>query len=123
MPTPDSGETMARKAHLEAAVLEVLWDADGWLTPRRVLEELSTDRQVAYTTVMTVLVRLWKKGTVVRRREGRAFEYRPRLPRSETAALRMEEILQAAGDRSLTLSRFLEALSESERRDLRNMLE
>lgn len=114
---------MAPKAHLEAAVLEVLWDTESWLTPRRVLEQLSTERQIAYTTVMTVLVRLWKKGTLVRRRRGRAFEYRPRLPRSETAALRMEEILQAAGDRSVTLSRFLETLAESERRELRKLLE
>lgn len=114
---------MANNAFLESAVLDVLWDANDWLTTRRVLEQLPAERQVAYTTAMTVLVRLWKKGVVDRRRNGRAFEYRPRLPKSATAAVRMEEILQAAGDRRLTLSRFLETLSESERRELRRMLE
>lgn len=114
---------MANRAFLESAVLDALWDADDWLTTRGVLEQLPAERKVAYTTAMTVLVRLWKKGMVDRRRRGRAYEYRPQLPKSQAAALRMEQILQAAGDRSLTLSRFLETLSESERRELRRMLE
>jgi predicted transcriptional regulator len=44
------------------------------------------DRQAAYTTVMTTLDRLYKKGLVVRRREGRAFIYRAAIERHELEA-------------------------------------
>lgn len=47
---------------LEARVLDVLWDAEGQLTPAEVNARLDSDRQLAYTTVMAVLVRLFEKG-------------------------------------------------------------
>lgn len=113
---------MAREPILERAVLEVLWDAEKPLIPAEVRDRLPAERRGAYTTVMTVLVRLWKKGILKRRRVGRAFEYQPRLGRESYTALRMERMLETAGNRSSTLSRFVEALSESEREHLRRML-
>jgi predicted transcriptional regulator len=109
--------------YLENAVMDVAWDADDWLTPGQVGELLPEERRVGYTTVMTVLVRLWKKGRLDRRREGRAFAYKANKSRSEYAAMRMEQILDAAGDRSVTLGRFLDNLSASERRKVRRILE
>ena len=63
--------------------MDQLWDADGWMTPGELTEALKPQHNVAYTTVMTVLVRLWKKGLLERRRRGRAFEYRARESRTE----------------------------------------
>ena len=40
---------------LEAAVMSVLWDRGGWLTPGEVHEALGPQRKLAYTTVMTIL--------------------------------------------------------------------
>ncbi|KAA3641731.1 MAG: BlaI/MecI/CopY family transcriptional regulator [Armatimonadetes bacterium] len=103
--------------------MDVLWTTDMPLTPGGVQERLPEERRVEYTTVMTVLARLWKKGRLTRERDGRAYAYRPVLNRSEHAARRMEEILETAGDRSTALARFTEQLSASERKKLRAFLE
>lgn len=113
---------MPKEPVLENAVMEVLWDAPGPLTTREVRERLSAHR-VAYTTVMTVLVRLWNKGQVEREKAGRAYAYRPRQSKEEHTAARMEQMLDTAGDRHAALSRFVETLSASERRQLKGLLE
>lgn len=108
---------------LEAAVMEVLWDAGGWLTPGEVHEVLAQQRTLGYTTVMTILVRLWKKGRLERQRDGRAFAYRPLQTREEHAALRMSEWLDAVRDRPRTLAHFLSGLGTDERVQLRRLLQ
>lgn len=113
---------MPKEPVLENAVMEVLWSADEPLTTRQVRERLDGHR-VAYTTVMTVLARLWNKGHLERSKTGRAFAYLPKLSREEHTATRMEEMLDAAGDRHAALSRFVETLSASERRQLKGLLE
>jgi len=107
---------------LEAAVMDVLWDRGGWLTPREVNDALRQQRELAYTTVMTILVRLWQKGRVERERDGRAFAYRPVQTREEYAATRMGDVLVAAGDRPKALAFFLQALPPADRAQLRRML-
>ena len=53
---------------------------------------LDSNGTPAYTTVMTVLSRLAEKGLLIRRKEGRTFEYSPRLKRSEFIAERIQII-------------------------------
>lgn len=113
---------MPKEPVLENAVMEVLWSAGEPLTTRQVREQLD-GRRVAYTTVMTVLVRLWNKGHLERSKAGRAYAYLPKLSREEHTATRMEEMLDAAGDRHAALSRFVDTLSASERRQLKGLLE
>lgn len=107
---------------LEGAVMDVLWDRGGRLTPGEVHEVLAADRDLAYTTVMTILVRLWQKGRLTRQRDGRAYAYRPVESRNEHAASRMSEVLLAASDRPDALSHFLQAISPGDRAQLRRML-
>lgn len=107
---------------LEGAVMNVLWDRSGWLTPGEVHEVLAADRPLAYTTVMTILVRLWQKGRLERERDGRAFAYRPVLSREEHAAARMGDVLVDVGDRPVALSHFLERLEPTDIDQLRRML-
>lgn len=107
---------------LEAAVMKVLWERGGWLNPGEVHEVLAAERPLAYTTVMTILVRLWQKGRLERQRDGRAFVYRPYLSREEHAATRMGELLSGAGDRPAVLSHFLSTLSPTDRAQLRRIL-
>lgn len=66
--------------HLESRVMDVLW-ASGESSVRDVAEKLG--RPLAYTTVMTTLDRLFKKGLLDRRKADRAFVYLPRLTRPE----------------------------------------
>lgn len=115
---------MARRpmGELEAAVMDVLWDRGGWSTPGEVHDVLAADHPLAYTTVMTILVRLWRKGRVERERDGRAYAYRPLQSREEYAAARMSELLTATRNRPLALTHFVDELSPADRVQLRRML-
>lgn len=106
---------------LESAVLECLWEADGPQTPSQVLTSLGDG--LAYTTVMTILVRLWQKGLAERERVGRAFAYRAKVTEAELVAGRMRTALSQASDRSTTLSSFVGGLSRREVAVLRAALE
>ncbi len=106
---------------LEAAVMNLLWDRGGWMTPGEVHAALP-DADLAYTTVMTVLVRLWQKDRVERQRDGRAYAYHPVVTRERYAALRMEGLLARAGNRSAALSHFLDAIDPADRDQLRRLL-
>jgi predicted transcriptional regulator len=66
--------------HLETCVMDVIW-AGGESNVRDVAEKLG--RPLAYTTVMTTLDRLFKKGMLERRKSDRAFLYSPRLSRRD----------------------------------------
>jgi predicted transcriptional regulator len=107
---------------LENQIVDVLWDAGRPLTPGEVHELLRPHRDLAYTTITTILVRLWEKAILTRTRAGRAFVYEPVLTREERAAARMQELLGAAGDPSLALARFVESLPADQRDDLRRAL-
>jgi predicted transcriptional regulator len=112
-----------RRAHgdLEAQVLRLVWAADRPVTPGEVLDR--SDAGVAYTTVMTVLTRLWEKGLLAREKDGKAYRYRPAVTEAELTAGRMQHSLQGADDREAALSKFLETLSEEERATLRRLLQ
>ncbi|MCG2805882.1 MAG: BlaI/MecI/CopY family transcriptional regulator [Propionicimonas sp.] len=57
--------------------MSILWSRPDWVSVREVHERLAVERDLAYTTVMTVLDRLAKKGLATRYLEGRAWLYRP----------------------------------------------
>ncbi|HVT75890.1 MAG TPA: BlaI/MecI/CopY family transcriptional regulator [Acidimicrobiales bacterium] len=107
---------------LEASVMDVLWRHGGWMTPGEVHDVLAPARDLAYTTAMTILVRLWKKGRLERRRDGRAYAYHALETRAEHTAGRMREILAGADDRTTALSHFIETLDSRERTQLRRLL-
>src|SRR3546814_18633433 len=67
---------------LENQVLGVLWANGGALTPRDVHDALGAARGLAYTTTMTILVRLWRQGLPERERSGRSYAYRPKISQS-----------------------------------------
>ena len=64
---------------LEQAVMEVLWESPTALPVRDEQAKLSSERELAYTTVMTVMDRLAKKSQLKRELDGRAWQYRPSL--------------------------------------------
>jgi predicted transcriptional regulator len=107
---------------LEAQVLDLVWAAAGPVTARELHDELSKGRKLAYTTVMTILVRLHKKGLLERRPAGRGFAYWPSISREERAALRMGEALTSAGDRALALTHFVDSLPADQVAELRKLL-
>src|SRR5204862_240932 len=80
---------------LERAVMAQLWSAEGPLTVRDVHDRL--ERELAYTTVMTVLGRLAKKGLVRQERDGKAYRYAAASSRDQMAASLMLDALGAVG--------------------------
>ena len=107
---------------LERLVMEQLWAADRPLTVREVHELLSQTRELAYTTVMTVLDRLAKKDLTERERDGKAWLYKAAAPREELAADLMRDALDRAGDRREALVRFVGQVSDEEAALLREAL-
>lgn len=105
--------------------MDVLWDvvpgtSDG-VTVREVADALD-GRELAYTTVMTVLDRLAGKGMVQREREGRAWRYRPAASREAHIAQLMLDALDLGGSRDAALVRFARSVTGTEAEVLRAAL-
>jgi predicted transcriptional regulator len=113
---------VTRLGDLERAVMDVLWDRPGPATVREVCAALD-GRDLAYTTVMTVLDRLAGKGMVERERAGRAWSYRPAAAREAYIARLMLDALDLAGERDAALVRFARSVSGTEAEVLRAALE
>ena len=107
---------------LEMAIMNVMWASDGPYVVREVRERMDYDRPVAYTTVMTVMNILYRKGVLHRDKAGRAWRYWPVEAREDHDARLMAEVLRSGGDEDLTMRRFLERVSDDEMRSLRSAL-
>lgn len=92
--------------------MEVLWAHPDPVSVRDVHEQLAAERDIAYTTVMTVLDRLAKKGIVGRELSGRAWLYRPARSRIDLYADTIVELLGEllATDRDAALDRVHQSL-------------
>jgi predicted transcriptional regulator len=117
---------MATLGELERSVMDVLWDSGESLTAYELLERLGdagTGRQLAPTTVLTVLSRLEAKGFVQRERSVRPHRYGAISSREDHMAELMHEVLGGAGDRTAVLERFVGQVSPDEAALLRRLLE
>lgn len=95
---------------LELECLKVLWEI-GEGSVRQIQELLQPDRMLAYTTVMTVMDRLAKRGCVERRKRGRSFLYCPLLTRDAVRRAAVRDLVDSlfGGDRD-ELRRYLATL-------------
>jgi predicted transcriptional regulator len=107
---------------LEDAVMAVLWHTDHPVRVRDVRERLKPDRPLAYTTVMTVLDNLHRKGWVHRTLDGRAYHYRPTISCEDATVRALREVLNASGDPAAALLRFARSASDQEADVLRAAL-
>lgn len=106
---------------LEAAVMEALWAAGDGLTPREVHDRVADG--LGYTTVMTVVTRLWDKGLLTREPEGRSFRYRPTTTAADHHGDRMRAALARAADRPAVLAAFVSQLDDADRALLADLLD
>jgi predicted transcriptional regulator len=97
---------------LERRVLEALW---GWVGDARVRDLQPSFPEIAYTTLMTTLDRLHRKGVLERVSEGRAFAYRARVTRAEAA---LSFLIDHVGDLDADALDELERLVRARRRAL-----
>jgi predicted transcriptional regulator len=100
---------------LETKLLEVLWAQASPLAVRHV--QLACP-ELAYTTVMTTLDRMYRKGVLLRHKDGRAFVYRPRCTRhellGELVSGHVADLLGASEESSLILSTLVRAVSRAD---------
>lgn len=119
----------ARLGDLERSIMDRLWaldtsDAGAALTVREIHDSISEERDIAYTTVMTVLDRLAKKGLVTRKRDGRAWRYQPVSTSEELTAHLLRDSLDhlESTDRRAAMMHFLDSASDEEIDDLKAAL-
>jgi BlaI family transcriptional regulator, penicillinase repressor len=119
---------MGTLGELERAVMDALWDASSHLTSTELRDALKKSeskrapKELAVTTVLTVLSRLEKKGFVTRDRGARPHRYRTVSPRADYTAELMHEALGGAHDREAVLSRFVGRVSQDEAEALQRLL-
>jgi predicted transcriptional regulator len=102
---------------LEREVMAIVWKM-GEINVRTASERLAAP--VAYTTVMTTMDRLFKKGLLARRKAGRAFLYRATVSQQElegaVASELVNSLLQRDGSEALPLlSSLVDAVSDRDR--------
>lgn len=112
---------MAGRGELEQAVMHILWDRPEGATAREVLSAMPS-RDLALTTIMTVLGRLGKKGLVSRNESVRPHRYHAVTSREDYIAGTMLEALGQAPDRQAVLTRFLGSVSDTDPDLVRNLL-
>ena len=113
---------MTRPGDLERAAMEVVWAAPGPLTAREVADALA-DRGLAYTTWLTVLGRLERKGLLRRDKVGRAHTYSRTASREDHVAVLMQQALGQAQDRAAVLQHFARTVTPEEAETLRRALD
>ena len=113
---------MREFGELEMAIMDVMWAAESPCVVREVRERLSYDRPVAYTTVMTVMDILYRKGVLQRTKHGRAWQYWAGEQREEHDAPVITEELRSGGNEELTMRRFDERVSDDEMERLRTAM-
>jgi predicted transcriptional regulator len=95
-----------------------LWQRGAPTTVRELVDELQADREIAYTTVMTVLDNLHRKGWVGRELEGRAYRYEPLTSGEQYTAELMRGALDSSPDHVAAFAYFLRELPPDQVRAL-----
>jgi predicted transcriptional regulator len=119
--------TLTHLGDLERAVMDVMWDSPEPLTATGLRDALnasgSQGKDLAITTVMTVLSRLEAKNFVVRDRDARPHLYSAAMTREDHVAELMHEVLGSASDRDAVLARFVGQVTQRDAERLRRLLD
>jgi predicted transcriptional regulator len=99
---------------LEAVIMHRVWEQDGPVTVRDLFDELRQERAIAYTTVMSTMDNLHRKGWLARAKDGKAYRYTATASREEYSARLMQEALADGGDTEAVLSHFVARMAGEE---------
>ena len=103
--------------------MDRLWECVRPVLVREMVDALHDDRALAYTTVMTVMENLYRKGWLRRERDGRAWRYEPTGSRSSYTAALMSDALATSPDRRTALAHFALQMSPHDAALLREALD
>ena len=108
---------------LEAVIMDRVWGRGVPVTVRDLFDELRRERPIAYTTVMSTMDNLHRKGWLARERDGKAYRYTAVASREEYSARLMREAMTGAGDTETVLSHFVAQMDGTESAALRAVLD
>jgi predicted transcriptional regulator len=108
---------------LEAVVMDLVWEHGGPVTVRELFDELRRERAIAYTTVMSTMDNLHRKGWLARDKDGKAYRYTAVASRDEYSARLMREAMAEAGNTEAVLSHFVAAMDGEQSEVLRAVLD
>lgn len=104
---------------LEAEIMEVVWSKRlASFAVGDVLAELEKRREIAYTTVMTTVVRLHDKGLLERVRDGRRYLYSPKVTREQFLESTARTVLDEAVGGRAAMAMLVDKVSEASAREL-----
>ena len=103
--------------------MDEVWSAAAPVRVRDVLEGINRDRNLAYTTVQTVMDVLYRKGWLTRVKDGRVNLYAASATREDYVAGLVGEALSTTDDRAAAMLRFVEGMDPSEVRQLQRALD
>lgn len=104
---------------LETVVMDVMWSGTEPLSVRNVHDVLKNERQIAYTTVMSTMDNLFRKGWLLREKVGLAYHYQPLMSREEHSAKLMRTVFESGGDSELILNFFFDQIGDNDSNKLR----
>jgi predicted transcriptional regulator len=108
-----------RLHELEATIMDAVWTRQlGSFAVSDVLAVLEKQRDIAYTTVMTTVVRLHRKGLLHRVREGKRYLYFPKLTREQFLESTAREVLDGAVGAPRAMAMLAEKVSEASASEL-----
>ena len=114
---------MRQFGELEAVIMDRLWEWGRPALVREMVDDLHRDRPLAYTTVMTVMENLYRKGWLSRAKNGRAYWYEPVRSRDDYVTQLLNEALSVAPDPAATLVRLVGGMDPGEIASLRAALD
>lgn len=111
---------------LEQEVMNIVWGLKK-CSVRDVLEKLNKNKQLAYTTVMTIMTRLIDKGVLIRKHAGSRYLYEPKISREKFVAKSVHNIfsttISALGQEAVTyFVKEIQMLKPKKRQKLLQML-
>jgi predicted transcriptional regulator len=107
---------------LETVIMHMVWDNGRPVTVRELFDELAQERAIAYTTVMSTMDNLHRKGWLVRTKDGKAYRYTATASREEYSARLMQEALAVGGDAEAVLTHFIAQIGGAESEALRTVM-
>jgi BlaI family transcriptional regulator, penicillinase repressor len=122
----DMSEPLHGLGSLQSEVMELIWGR-GEATVAQLFETIGRRRPITYTTILSAVQKLERKGWLKHRAEGRAYVYYPVRDRLQVGSRTLRDLLRSAfgGDPRLLLASLLDdtKLSDAELKELRKLIE
>ena len=110
---PAEGGLVKVLGPLETDIMQLVW-REKFTTVKKVHKALQSERDIAYTTVMTTMTRLAEKGVLNRRRDGLAYIYTPAVTKHDFETMMVRRVLDGLMDdyEEETITYILDYLAE-----------